>query len=231
MPIYTIYEIKPLDKELEYSYIGSSKNFTHRKSNHKALCNNYISNGKDRTLYKFMVENGGWDAFNMTPIEEFECDTKTQARIQEQVWIDKNDTKKLNMVKAYITANENEEQRKKYQIDNKEQITKQRKQHYVENTEKILARNKIYREENKEKINEISKQYYANNTEKIAIYREKYINNNKEKIAEKDKKYRKDNKDALKAKRIKYYNENKEAILANKKLYYEKNKEMKKEKN
>jgi hypothetical protein len=166
MPIYTIYEIKPLDKELEYSYIGSTKNFTRRKSTHKTVCNSLKTDKKVRTLYKFMVENGGWDAFVMVPIEEFECDTKTQARIQEQLWIDKNE-KKLNMIKAYISNEElkinTKERKKNYRFINKDYITEQKKQYYLDNREEKLQ----YYNDNKEKIKIRRKQYYLDNKEKF----------------------------------------------------------------
>jgi hypothetical protein len=197
MPIYTIYEIKPLDKELEYSYIGSTKNFIHRKSTHKGVCNSLISNKKDRTLYKFIIDNGGWDAFVMVPMEEFECETKTQARIQEQAWIDKNENKKLNMNKAYITTDENKKHRKIYKINNKEKITEQKKQYYVENTEKIVENAKIY------------------------------YNANKEEIILKKKQYRVENVEALRIKSIKYYNDNKKIILAKQKIRNEAKKSLK----
>ena len=38
-------------------------------------------------LYNTMRENGGWDNFEMIPIEEYLCDTPLQARMREQFWI------------------------------------------------------------------------------------------------------------------------------------------------
>jgi hypothetical protein len=129
--LYIIYEIRPLNKELLYSYVGSTKNFIKRKSNHKTDCNNLNSSNHNVKIYNYIRENGGWTEFEMVALEEFECDTKIQARIQEQVWIDKMKNK-LNMVKAYCSAEERierkKELRKNYSADKKEIIKQIRKE-------------------------------------------------------------------------------------------------------
>ena len=64
-------------------YVGSTTNFTKRKHTHK-------SNSLTKTLplYKTIRENGGFDKFQIVPIEEFECNNKIQAVIREQKYID-----------------------------------------------------------------------------------------------------------------------------------------------
>jgi hypothetical protein len=92
---YIIYEITPLDKSILYSYVGSTKNFRTRKFQHKSRC--YYEKDIKRfnlSVYKFIRENGGWDAFQMNPIEEIEVEYKTLARIKEQFW--KEDREKNN---------------------------------------------------------------------------------------------------------------------------------------
>jgi hypothetical protein len=141
--IYIIYEIRPINKELIYSYVGSTENFIKRKSNHKRTCINSNLN-----VYKYIRENGGWINFEMVPLEEYECDTKIQARIREQFYINQIENK-LNMIKAFSTIEENK--------------NKQTEQKY------------IYRFENKNKINTINKIYREENKEKIAIHKKKII--------------------------------------------------------
>ena len=88
---------------VDYCYIGSTQNFTKRKSKHKSMSNliNTISN---RKLYNTIRENGGWDNFEMTPIEEYLCDTPLQARMREQVLIDEIEKNKLNSINAFISV-------------------------------------------------------------------------------------------------------------------------------
>jgi hypothetical protein len=138
---YIIYEITPLDKSLVYSYIGSTKNFRTRKFQHKNRCY-YEKDIKNYNLpvYQFIRENGGWDAFEMNPIEEIEVENKTQARIREQFF--KNEREKnIQMLNAYNPYSGLI-------------IQEYRKQYREENSEKIKEANKKYRDENKQKINE-----------------------------------------------------------------------------
>ena len=50
-----------------------------------------------------MRENGGWDNFEMKPIEEYKCDGSLLVRIREQFWIDKIEEKKMNSNNAFMT--------------------------------------------------------------------------------------------------------------------------------
>jgi hypothetical protein len=57
---YTIYKIQPLDKTLNYHYVGSTQNFAERKRNHKHHCLYEKDDKHNIPLYKFIRENGGW---------------------------------------------------------------------------------------------------------------------------------------------------------------------------
>jgi hypothetical protein len=130
MTIYLIYEIRPVNKEINYSYVGSTMNFRNRKYQHKKVCENINSKDYNSNLYKYIRENEGFDKFDMIPLEEYECETKTQSRTREQLWIDKIENK-LNSVKAYCSAEERIERKKKlrknYSADKKEIIKQIRK--------------------------------------------------------------------------------------------------------
>jgi hypothetical protein len=206
--LYIIYEIRPTNKELIYSYVGSTKNFIKRKSNHKIACNNCNAKSYNFILYKYIRENGGWINFEMIPLEEYECDTKTQARIREQFFINQIENK-LNMIKAYISSEENKErsteQIKIYRLNNKEQIAEKTKKYQIEHKETITEQTKEYRLKNKEKITENrkkrcqenkeqSKEYRLANKEKIKEKRKIYCLENKEKVAKQRKEYRLKNK-------------------------------------
>ena len=85
---YTFYEIVCKDEDKDFIYIGSTKDFKNRKYQHKSACINQTDKQHYYQLYQFIRENGGWDNFNMNPIEICECETKTHARIREQFWIE-----------------------------------------------------------------------------------------------------------------------------------------------
>ena len=122
---YIIYEITPLNKSLVYSYIGSTKNFRTRKFQHKSRC--YYEKDiihYNFPLYNFIRENGGWDAFEMNPIEEIEVENKTQARIKEQFWKEDREAKfqVLNAYNPYSGFTNRTEYLKNYREENKQQI-------------------------------------------------------------------------------------------------------------
>ena len=68
------------DLDIKEIYVGHSVDFDKRKGAHLRLCNN--SNVKDYNLkvYKFIRENGGFDNWEFTILEE-DCE-----RIRERFW-------------------------------------------------------------------------------------------------------------------------------------------------
>ncbi len=80
--IYTIYKISIAGED----YIGSTRDFKQRKKSHKSICNNNNDTRYSLKLYNTIRENGGWDCCNITPVEEFDCETKRQAECREEYW-------------------------------------------------------------------------------------------------------------------------------------------------
>ena len=181
---YVIYKIKSLDPTVDYCYVGSTQNFTKRKCQHKSRCN-VINKNSDSKLYNTMRENGGWINFEMTPIEEYKCDTPQQAHIREQYWIENIEEQKLNSIAAFIGL-EPKEYKKEYKALNKYKIAEQNKEYRAVNKDKIAE----YRAVNKDKIAQQRKEYRAVNKEKFADYQKEYRAVNKEKIAQQKKEYR-----------------------------------------
>lgn len=102
--IYTIYKINIAGED----YIGSTKDLKHRKGQHKATCNLEGNPHYHYKLYQYIRENGGWDCCIITPVEEFECETKQQSLIREEYW--RREYKaSLNMRKAFTTEEERKE--------------------------------------------------------------------------------------------------------------------------
>ena len=151
---YVIYKIKSLDQTIDYCYVGSTQNFIKRKSQHKCVCN-VIKEKNNTKLYNTMRENGGWDNFQMTPIEEYKCDTPQQAHIREQYWIENIEKNKLNSIKAFVT---------------KEQKLEQQKEYYSANKDKIADYQKEYKAVNKEKVADYQKEYSNEYYHKVTLF-------------------------------------------------------------
>lgn len=139
---YVMYEIRPLDQTKTFSYIGSTINFTRRKCEHKNVCYNNKKREYNTPLYQYIRDNGGWEEFEMVPIEEYSCDTTIQAKIREQHWIEerKQSKKLMNTVSAYVDTKEYN------RIRNATEERKQLKRDYLNQ-----HRDEIY-EHRKEKI-------------------------------------------------------------------------------
>jgi hypothetical protein len=169
---YIIYKICCNDLP-EFIYVGSTKSFIKRKSQHKHNCNN----GDTQKLYTTIRENGGWDNWRIVIIEDCGQVTLTEARIKEE----ENRIKlkaNLNMNKCHQTEEEKKEYKKQYD-----------KKYCEANKEYIKEQIKQYRELNKEKIKEQNKEYYEANKEYIKEQIKEYSEANKEQKKEYDKQY------------------------------------------
>lgn len=140
MKNFIIYEI--FNESLNFRYIGSTGNFSSRKSTHKSNCKKQLK----QKLYETINKCGGWDNFTMRPIEYIECQNKLEARIRERYWCEMYNPN-LNTRMSYISGEEkesyyeeNKDRFKQYYEDNKERI----KQYYQDNREKRLKYQKEY---------------------------------------------------------------------------------------
>jgi hypothetical protein len=97
--IYKIYN--PVNPEI--FYIGSSKNFSSRKSNHKKYCINKVSKKYNYPIYQYIRALGGWDSFVMEIYEKYPCNSKGEGLQREQEIIDLLKPK-LNTINAKNNA-------------------------------------------------------------------------------------------------------------------------------
>ena len=84
---FVIYKIYQKDNP-EIFYIGSTKNFSSRKSNHKKNCHNKVSKKYKYPLYQYIRALGGWDKFNIDIYENYPCKSKGEGLQKEQEIID-----------------------------------------------------------------------------------------------------------------------------------------------
>ena len=82
-PIMCIYKIEGHDK----IYIGSTKDFKTRKSNHKSNCRNGLPEGcrySPAPVHRFIMQNGGFNDFKMEVVEVLPENTdSTNRRLKE----------------------------------------------------------------------------------------------------------------------------------------------------
>ena len=113
MPDYTktiIYVIRCLTLGVIECYVGSTINFTSRKSGHHTCCINEKCKGYNYKLYRFIRDNGGWENWEMVMLEQYpECTSKVQKIIREREVADRLGAK-LNMIRAYRSNEERIEQ-------------------------------------------------------------------------------------------------------------------------
>ena len=206
--VICVYKIICLNPNINWCYIGSTKNYYTRKLNHKTDC----YNKKKKTHYKkkaycFIRENGGFDNFQFEIIEEFEKYDKVILRERELYYIDKTWNINANKIRPFSKDDNILTRKNEYA-----------KKHRENNKEKISQKQKEYREKNKEILSQKKKECYKNNKEKISQKHKEYYKNNKEILLQKHKEYNKHNREKILQKQKKYREKNKELINLKKKV-------------
>ena len=183
---YIIYKIYCKNKEITDEYYGNTSAFRNRKYKHKGDCNNEHRLEYNTEKYKIIRSNGGWDNWEMVPIEEIKNCSLINAKIREQFHIDLNKSK-MNMINAYITEEQIKEKKKEYRLENRDIISEKAKQYHLENRDKLLEKQKEYRLENRDKILEQKKEYRLENRDTIKEKQKQYRLENRDTIKEKQK--------------------------------------------
>jgi len=150
-----IYKIVCNDITTKDTYVGSTTDFTRRKSGHKSKCNNPNNPFYDLKVYKFIRENNGWDNWSMILVENFSCESKLELKKRERYWIDTLESK--------LNCNIPSRTRKQWRVENIDKINEREKQWRVKNIDKIKERDKEYRVKNADKL----KEYRVKNADKL----------------------------------------------------------------
>ena len=147
MPKINIDYSKSLIYKIEHNdnpnllYVGSTTDFTRRKSHHRSDCNNSNSSCYNYKLYVMIRENGGWESFKCMVIKEFPCNSKIELLIEED--------KQIKLLKSYMNTRGAFlnicDYRKEYNETHKNEI----KQYYKLYNEKNKNKNKEKYEANK----------------------------------------------------------------------------------
>jgi len=150
MKDYYFYKIVCNDLTVKHTYVGSTENFTIRKSAHKSKSNN--PKYSHLKIYTKMASTGGWSNWEMVLIESRRFGTRLEAKQLERFHYEQlNREFAMNMIfpcrdKAEYYL-DNKEKMNQYYLDNKEK----RNQYCLDNKESISAQRKIYYLDNKEK--------------------------------------------------------------------------------
>jgi len=194
-----IYKICCKDPSIIDIYVGHTTHLINRKYNHKTNCCNSALPNYNVFVYQFIRDHGGWDNWDVIPIEEVSCKNKIEALIKERYWIETLKAT-LNCNNSFATKEEKDKQKQDWYENNKEQILQKKKENYEENKEEILEKVKIYSEQNKEKIVEYQKEYREINKEKLSEQKKIYRETHKEEAAKANKEWKEKNKDYIKEK-------------------------------
>ena len=147
MPDYAntvIYKICCKNIDITDIYVGHTTNIKKRIRHHKDSCNYSKDKHYHYKVYDFIRNNGGWDNWEIIVLEEYPCNSFSDAIIKEREYYETLKAT-LNMIYPQRT---NEE-------------------YYNENKEYKKEYGNQYRNNNREKNKEQKKQYYQNNREKI----------------------------------------------------------------
>ena len=177
--------IKNDDYNNDNIYVGSTTDFTRRKSTHKRTCCNEKCKGYYTKVYKIIRDNGGWSEWTMLEIEKYPCNDSNEARKREEYWRCELNAR-LNSVRAFTTEEQRKQIAKQYTI----KIAEEKKKYKLDNVDK----NKQY------EIDKM-KQLDIDITNKIKQY---YIDNPNIDISNRIKQYYIDNPNDKKDKRIRY---------------------------
>ena len=148
-----IYKLVCSDINVTEIYVGSTKNQTRRKCQHKSKCNNESNNGYNLNVYQYIRANGGFANWELVQLEQVTYNTRPELRARERHYIESLGAS-LNSIIPNRT-------RQEYRDDNKESIDQYHKQYRDDNKESIDQYQKQYRDDNKEK----TKQYYKDKKE------------------------------------------------------------------
>lgn len=136
-----IYKIVCNNLNVKELFVGSTTDFTKRRSTCKKICNDENAKQYNNILYKTIRDNGGWENWTLLFIENYPCNDNNEAKARERHWIELLDTKEYrdnNIDKV-------EEIKDNYYTNNKEKF----KEYYEKNKEKILQQKKLYHEAKK----------------------------------------------------------------------------------
>ena len=135
---YTFYKFSCLTDNVDCCYVGSTANFYMRQFQHKSNCNSPNSKDYNKRLYEIIRANGGWENWKMIAIEELQNISLKEARMKEEEYRI-NLKANLNVIRAYISVeNDKLEKKERYEKNkekDKDRLKEYNKQYYLKQKE------------------------------------------------------------------------------------------------
>ena len=145
-----VYKLCCKDPEVTDIYIGSTCDKYTRKAQHKFDCSNTNRKGYNTHIYQFIREHGGFDNWELVPIEVYPCESKTELIIRERYWFEKLGAS-LN---SQYPQRDIKDTQKEYREKNKTTIAKYKREYNHKNNDKRRKWSATSHEKNKDKIRE-----------------------------------------------------------------------------
>ena len=195
-----IYRFVCNDVNITNTYVGSTTNWSHRKTSHKKCCIDPSNRVHHLKVYQVIRANGGWDNWTMILVEDYPCNGKREAEQREQYWKEHyNDN--MGMNKAFITEEQHAEQHAQYRATHKDQIADYR----VTHRDQIAEQQAQYRATHRDQIAEQYAQYRATHRDQILEQTAQYRATHKDQILEQHAQYRATHRDQINIKRRQAY--------------------------
>jgi len=147
-----IYKIVCKNLEITDCYVGHTTDFRKRKWGHKTDLKR-----KKHPLQNKIIENGGWDNWDMIEIEKYPCKDANEAKARERYWYEELKAK-LNGQSPLQTREDLLLRSKKYYENNKVVCINRVKEYTELHKEEKLEYLKNWRKEHKEEQMEKQKQ-------------------------------------------------------------------------
>ena len=145
-----IYKIVCNDLTITDLYVGSTTDFTRRKTHHKSA-----SKTKGLKIYTAIRDKGGFDNWSMIEIEKFPCADGNEARSRERYWYETlNATLNMNrpiVLNTEIIA-EKIEYNKEYSASHSSEKKEYNKEYNAAHTDESKAYQQLYYQKNKDEI-------------------------------------------------------------------------------
>ena len=154
-----VYKLVCKDVDATEVYVGSSTSLRNRRACHKSACNNKNDKCYNLPVYQYIRANGGWQNWDLLPIERVEFDFRFELQ----------DRERHHMETLHATLNSQVPNRNKaeYRQDHREEIKAQKKKYNQDHREEIKQYQQQYRQDHKQEKQEYDKQYRQDHQEKI----------------------------------------------------------------
>jgi hypothetical protein len=174
-----IYKI--IDLNSNECYIGSTcePTLARRLANHVSDYKTFLKGNRGYVSSFAIIAKGDYD---IVLVESYPCNNKDELHARERYWTNNIDC--INTIKNQGLLKElgDQEYRKNYKAEHKEEIKEKAKQYYSENKVEILKKGKKYDEENKEQKKDYHQKYYQEKKDEIIIKQKKYYNDRKDQL-------------------------------------------------